>query len=112
MQCVIDIVYCSQKVQWPMHIGIFLEQGIFVLKEHAACRLTECNLLYIPLNQQLFLQGNTHVWEQYNTSFNEAKPNSHFFSITFVFKKGAVLLQKNNHKNKIKPEIKALFLQQ
>ena len=25
MQCVIDILYCSQKMQWSMRIGKFLE---------------------------------------------------------------------------------------
>ena len=25
MQCVIDILYCSQKMQWSMRIGTFLE---------------------------------------------------------------------------------------
>ena len=42
MQCVIDISKNSQKMQWSMRIGTFLETrkiSVEVLKEHVACRL-------------------------------------------------------------------------
>ena len=39
MQCVIDIQYCCQKVQWSIHIAAFVETRKILLKECAAYRL-------------------------------------------------------------------------
>ena len=39
MQCVINIEYCCEKVQWLMLIAAFLEKERLLLKENAAYRL-------------------------------------------------------------------------
>ena len=36
MQCVINIEYCCEKVQWLMLIAAFLEKERLLLNEHAA----------------------------------------------------------------------------
>ena len=38
MQCVIIILFYSQKMQWSMRIGLFLETRKLALKEHVAYR--------------------------------------------------------------------------
>jgi hypothetical protein len=45
--------------------------------------------------------------EKCNTSFNEVKPHSHFFSMAFAFNGETSLLQKNCLEDKIVPEIKS-----
>ena len=76
MQCVIDISKNSQKMQWSMRIGTFLETGRLALKCWRNMLFAGCNLPGIPLNntsvaRKLFkICGNM----QYIISFDEDEP--------------------------------------
>ena len=75
--------------------------------------LIGCNLPYISLNmKQHSCKKRLSCVDKCDTSFNEVKPHSHFFSMVFASNGETSLLQKNCLEDKIVPEIKSNILEE
>ena len=72
--------------------------------------LTGCNLPQISFKiRSNILAKKYNAWNECNTSFNEVKPHSIFFSMAFAFT-GGTLFQKNCLEDTIIPEVKRIIL--
>jgi len=67
------------------------EEGL-LLKEHAAYRLQFASDFL--QNKKQYSCKKYNAWNECNTSFNEVKPHSIFFSMAFAFTGGTSLFSK------------------
>ena len=73
--------------------------------------LTGCNLPQISFKiRSNILAKKYNAWNECNTSFNEVKPHSIFFSMAFAFTGGTSLFQKNCLEDTIIPQVKRIIL--